>query len=82
MRFSPAVPSSLNLLCALWEESDPRDQMDAIFPSFSFKDRLWITVPQQRINSEAVPFAEFIFKNHCWQLVPRMSIKEEERGKI
>lgn len=77
MRFPLAVPHSLNLLHASQEGSDPQDQMDASFPLFSFKVRLWNTVPQQRINSEAAPIEEFIFKNHCCQLVPKMSIREE-----
>lgn len=82
MKFPPAVPHPLKLLHASCEGSDPQDQMDTIFPSFSFKAGLWKTVPQQRINSAAVPFEYFIFKNHCCQLVPKMSIKEEWKGKI
>lgn len=82
MRFPLVVPHSLNLLHASQEGSDPQDQMDASFPLFSFKVRLWNMVPQQRINSEAVPFEEFIFKNHCCQLVPKMSIREEWKSRF
>lgn len=54
--------------------------MDVVFPLFSFKVKMWKTVPQYRINSKAFPFEEFIFKKHCCQLVSKMSIKEEWRG--
>lgn len=74
MRSPLAVPCCLNLCSS---QSDPQDEMDVIFPLFSFKSRLWKMVPQQRINSEAVPVEEFSFKNHCCKLVPKRSIKEE-----
>lgn len=80
MRFPLALPHSLNFFLVICEGSDPQDQMDVVFPLFSFKVKLQKTVPQYRINSKAFPFEEFVFKKHCCQLVPKMSIKEEWGG--